>query len=75
MENIDDQVEKIFVRMFKRRLSQSAPTLESWTREPKNKLEKPRDTIRRLIKEGKKVTSGYYTTGCRSFHDFAIFYK
>lgn len=77
----DVLVEKINSRMFRRRLDQNKydELSNKWNfiemRDIRTRQKKTREVIRELLKAGKKVTAGYFTTGCRGFHEHVILWR
>lgn len=79
-ETVDEaEVEKINTRMYRRRICQYNEPLKAWNQIRRGGMDgdkrKPRDIIRQLLSEGKRVTAGYFTTGVRGYHDYAIYWK
>jgi hypothetical protein len=73
-EEVDKAVEEIFNRMFRRRLNQRNP-YDGWNQVYEWNNKPVRDLIREHILAGHKVTSGYYATSVRGWHDHVIFWK
>lgn len=72
----DADVEKVILRMYRRRIDQYNEPLKTWNQITRRDDKRPpREIIRQLLEEGERVTAGYYTTGVRGYHDRVIFWK
>ena len=73
------QVELIYRRMFKRRVSQYGDPMAGWTMVRLSglgvKRRPAREIIAELLAQGHHVTAGYFTTSVRGYHDHMIFWK
>lgn len=75
--SVDDAaIEKVILRMYRRRIDQYNEPLTTWNQVRRSDdKRRPCEIIRQLMEEGKRVTAGYYTTGVRGYHDHVIFWK
>ena len=74
---IDEQVEKIYWRMFRRRLDAYKP-LPGWHNAEFDApwcQRNPKDVIRELLEKGHRVTAGWYSTKVRDYHNHVILWK
>ena len=77
-KTIDEQVKAIHDRMYKHRLDQNRYHDNGWTFEngrrsvPKRQNE---EIIREHLRQGHLVTSGYYCTAVRGFHEYYVLWK
>lgn len=72
----ETEVEKISLRMYRRRIDQYNEPLKTWNQVRRSDDKRPpRDIIRHLLSKGKRVTAGYFTTGVRGFHEHVIYWK
>lgn len=76
---IDEQVEKIYKRMFRRRLDAYNPLqLQGWQEADFSTpwcKRKPEDVIREHLEQGHRVTAGWYSTRVRDYHRNVILWK
>lgn len=73
-----DEVEKINTRMYRRRLDPNYNFFaHGWTMYSMREIKpmKPRDKIKSLLDQGYIVSSGYFCTSVRGYHDYYIMYK
>lgn len=69
-------IETIVRRMYRRRIDQYNEPLTTWNQVRRtDDKRRPREIIRQLLDDGKRVTSGYFTTAVRGFHDHVIYWK
>jgi hypothetical protein len=72
---IAEKTEKIFKRMFSRRLDPELRELKDWKFIQLRPPIKAKDVIEGHLTNGDRVTAGYYTTGVRGYHEHYIFWK
>jgi hypothetical protein len=74
-----ETVERILARMYRRRLPQYIDKLAlpgwEWVRCGELRPQKPREIILGMLRNGRRVTAGYTTTGVRGFHEYYIPWK
>jgi hypothetical protein len=72
---MNDKVDKIHKRIFRRRLDQNK-IYKGWTwihiRDIRGKID---EKIIELLNENNIVTAGYYTTSIRGYHDYYLMYR
>lgn len=75
--DLESEVEIIYKRMFRRRLSPNLDELKNWKGVAVRNLPKgkSKEYIQDLIQKDLIVTSGYLATAIRGHHDYWIFHK
>lgn len=72
-----DDVEKIYLRMFRRRFSQDSDIYAKWNvvRMSEQRPKKARDIITEFLAAGHTVSAGHYCTSVRGFHEHLILWR
>jgi hypothetical protein len=76
MKTINERVDQLITRLYHRRCDPNK-SVDKWTllcREDIRPL-KMREKIEQLLRAGYIVTTGYYCTSIRGFHEHTIFYR
>ena len=78
MKTLEEKIEVIYNRMFRRRLDQRAgyeKNIENGWHYERSPQKVGKDRIKELLEKNFIVSSGYFCTSVRDYHEYYILYK